>query len=234
MMMKKSNRQRPFARRRVPYRVCRCLPSGVVTHLEARLLKEIVSREIHPIRCAASCKRKYLKGMRLGDLCAETGHFGWARRIWLFTSGLIEWKDYMDWRYVHFDNNRVRLRDVISEAECESLERRCSQLWRALGHPEYDWWNDKVEYLTSKYNGTTYDFLYSEKFSEYYDKPIGKWEEDMEKAEAEQETRQIFRDGQGDDLPPCSQDFTAYWHDGPHAEDFSFLTYKHGQQQKYC
>ena len=31
-----------------------------------------------------------------------------------------------------------------------------------------------------------------------------------------------------------SQDFTEYWHDGPHTEDFSWLTYKHGQQQKYC
>ena len=91
-----------------------------------------------------------------------------------------------------------------------------------------------MEYLTSIYNGTTYYYLYAEKFSEYYDEPIGKWEDDMEKAEAEQETQQIFRDGQGDNLPPCSQDFTDYWHDGPHIEDFSWLTYKHGQQQKYC
>ena len=56
----------------------------------------------------------------------------------------------------------------------------------------------------------------------------------MEKAEAEHETQQIFRYGQGDNLPPCSQDFTEYWHDGPHTEDFSWLAYKHGQQQKYC
>ena len=60
-------------RRRIPYRVCSCMPNGVVTHLEARLLKDLVNREIHPIRCAASCKQKYMKGMRIGDLCAETG-----------------------------------------------------------------------------------------------------------------------------------------------------------------
>jgi hypothetical protein len=56
----------------------------------------------------------------------------------------------------------------------------------------------------------------------------------MEVAEAEQETNQIFRAGQGDYIPPCSQDFTEYWHGGPHIEDFSWLTYKHGRQQKYC
>ena len=85
-------------RRRIPYRVCRCLPNGVVTHLEARLLKDLVNREIHPIRCAESCKRKFQKAMYLGDLCAETGHFWWARKIWRFAAGLIEDKDYDDWR----------------------------------------------------------------------------------------------------------------------------------------
>jgi len=212
-------------RKRIPYRVCRCLPNGVMCHLEARLLKELVNREIHPIRCAASCRRKFQKGMYIGDLCAETGHFWWARKIWLFTAGLIEDKDYEEWRYVWFDNNRVRLRDVISEAECELLYRRCSQLWRALGFPEYDWWDKRVEYLTSIYFGTTYYDLYVDKFSSYYDEAIGEWEERMKVAEAEQETQLIFCDGQGDNLPPCSQDFTEYWHDGPHAEDFTWLGY---------
>lgn len=214
--------------------MCSCKPDGVVTHLEARLLKELVNREIHPIRCAESCKRKFQKGMYIGDLCAETGHFWWALKIWRFVAGLIEDKDYEDWRYVRFDNRRVSLRDVISETECELLYRRCSQLWRALGFPQYDWWDDKMEYLTSTYYGTTYYDLYFDKFDAYYEQVFGEWEEEMEEAEAEQETWQIFRDAQGDNLPPCSQDFWEYWHDGPHTEDYSWLTYKHGQQQKYC
>ena len=175
-----------------------------------------------------------MKGMRLGDLCAETGHFWWARKIWRFTASLIEDKDYDDWRYVWFNTQRVRLRDVISETECELLDRRCSQLWRALGFPQYDWWDDRIEYLTSTHFGTTYYYLFADKYDGYYDELIGEWEEQMEFAEAEQETQQIFRDGQGDNLPPCSQDFTEYWHGGPHTEDFSWLIYKHGQQQKYC
>ena len=223
-----------MTRKRIPYRVCSCKPDGVVTHLEARLLKELVNREIHPIRCAESCKRKFQKGMYIGDLCAETGHFWWALKIWRFVAGLIEDKDYEDWRYVRFDNRRVSLRDVISETECELLYRRCSQLWRALGFPQYDWWDDKMEYLTSTYYGTTYYDLYFDKFDAYYEQVFGEWEEEMEEAEAEQETWQIFRDAQGDSLPPCSQDFWEYWHDGPHTEDYSWLTYKHGQQQKYC
>lgn len=232
--MRKDNRRSRLARRRIPYLVCRCLPNGVVTHLEARLLRELVNREIHPIRCAESCKRKYQKTMYIGDLCAETGHFWWALKIWRLGAGLIEDKDYEDWRYVWFDNDRVRLRDVISETECELLYRRCSQLWRALGHPEYDWWDDKMEYFTSTYNGVCYYNLYVDKFSEFYEHPIGEWEKEMEAAEAEQETAKLFRDALGDNLPACSQDFTEYWHDGPQWEDFSWITYKHGEQHKYC
>ena len=212
-------------RRRIPYRVCSCMPNGVVTHLEARLLKEIVNSAIHPIRCAKSCKWKFMRGMRIGDLCAETGHFWWARKVWMFTANLIENKDYDDWRYVWFDNDRVRLRDVISETECELLDRRCSDLWRALGYPEYAWWDKRIEYLTSRYFGTCYYYLFEDKFDGYYDQLIGEWEEEMEGYRAIQETEQMFREGQGDDLPPCSQDFYEYWHDGPHIEDFSWLTY---------
>ena len=213
-------------RRKIPYRVCSCMPNGVVTHLEARLLKDLINREIHPIRCAASCKQKFMRGMRIGDLCAETGHFWWARKVWRFTACLIDSKDYDDWRYVWFDNNRVSLRDVISETECELLERRCSDLWRALGFPEYSWWDERIEYLTSQYFGTCYYYLFAEKYDGYYDELIGEWEEKMMAFKAEQETEQLFRDAQGDDLPPCSQDFFEYWHDGPHIEDFSWLTYK--------
>ena len=212
-------------RRRIPYRVCSCLPNGVVPHLEARLLKEIVNSAIHPIRCAESSKWKFMRGMRIGDLCSETGHFRWARKVWRFTADLIENKDYNDWRYVWFDNNRVRLRDVISETECELLDRRCSDLWRALGFPEYAWWNERVEYLARRYYGTRYYYLFEDKYDGYYDESIGEWEERMLEQKAKQETENLFRDAQGDNFPPCSQDFYDYWHDGPHDEDYSWLTY---------
>ena len=199
-------------RRRIPYRVCSCMPDGVVKHLEARLLVRLVNREIHPIRCAQSCKVKYLKGMRIGDLCAETGHFFWARKIWLFTESLIENKDYDDWRYVWFNTERVRLTDVISETECELLARRRSDLWRALGHPEEAWWDEKYERIASETFGTYYYYLWAEKYDH---DPAGlqaEFNEMLDEYEAEMETERIFREGQGDNLPPCAQDFTTYWH----------------------
>jgi hypothetical protein len=145
------------------------MPNGVVPQMEARLLRELVNREIHPIRCAASCKQKFMKGSRIGDLCAESGHLWWAMKVWRFTADLIEAKDYMDWRYVWFDNNRVRLRDVISETECELLARRCSDLWQTLGHPEYAWWDEEVETQAAQRFGTYYYYLFAEKFDGYYD-----------------------------------------------------------------
>lgn len=210
-------------RRRIPYRVCRCMPTGVVTHLEARLLKDIVNRAIHPIRSASSCKWKFMRGMRIGDLCAETGHFWWALKVWRFTASLIEDKDYDDWINVWFDGNRVQLRDVISETEVELLDRRCSDLWRALGFPEYSWWDKKWEYLASRYFGTSYYYLYAEKYGSYYDEPIGQWEREMEAYKDEQETKELFREGQVDNIPPCSRDFYEHWHEDLHLEDFSWL-----------
>ena len=183
-------------RRRIPYRVCSCMPNGVVTHLEARLLKDLVNREIHPIRCAKSCKRKFMKGMRLGDLCAETGHFWWAKKIWGLTEYLIESKDWNDWRYVWFDNNRVRLGDVVSETECELLSRRRSDLWRALGYPEYSWWDEKWDYIASNTFGSYYYELWADKYGYYPVSTLMRYEEEMREIEAWQETKRIFREGQ--------------------------------------
>lgn len=100
------------------------------------MVKELVNKEIHPIRCAKSCKSMYLKDLQIGSLCAETGYLWWALKIWRFAAKLIEYKGYSEWRDVWFDNKRVRLRDVVSEAECVQLVRRCSDLWRVLGFPE--------------------------------------------------------------------------------------------------
>ena len=208
-------------RRRIPYRVCQCMPSGVVTHLEARLLKDLVNHEIHPIRCAESCKRKFMKGSRLGDLCAETGHFWWALKVWRFTANLIENKDYDDWCDVWFNTDRVRLRDVISETECELLIRRCSDLWRALGFPEYAWWDEKREYFASNYFGTYYYYLYAEKYDGYYEYSFEEFEAEMEECRKNWELDLFFREVMDDFFPLGSQNFDEYWHDNPQIEDFS-------------
>lgn len=208
-------------RRRIPYRVCQCMPSGVVTHLEARLLKDLVNHEIHPIRCAESCKRKFMKGSRLGDLCAETGHFWWAMKVWRFTANLIENKDYDDWCDVWFNTDRVRLRDVISETECELLIRRCSDLWRPLGFPEYAWWDEKREYFASNYFGTYYYYLYAEKYDGYYEYSFEEFEAEMEECRKNWELDLFFREVMDDFFPLGSQNFDEYWHDNPQIEDFS-------------
>jgi len=201
-------------RRKIPYRVCRCLPNGVATHLEARLLRELVNREIHPIRCAESCKRKFQKGMYIGDLCAETGHFLWALKVWTLTASLIEDKDVDEWMYVWFDNKRVSLTDVISETEYELLVRRCCDLYKALGFPEEYWWSDAMERIASETFGSSYHYLFGEKYDSnwYPDQLQMEWDAEMEECRKEEETRQIFHEGQVDGLPPCSQDFYEYWH----------------------
>jgi hypothetical protein len=191
------------------------MPNGVVTHLEARTLRAMVNREIHPIRCAESCKRKFQKGSRIGDLCAETGHFWWAMKVWKLTERLIANKDWDDWRYVSFDNDRVRLRDVISETECELLAKRRSDLWRALGCPEQAWWTAEWDRVAGDTFGSYYTDLWLDKFD--YD-PVS-WTEEYESAMRENkedlETEALFKEGQEEYQPLCAQDFFEYWGDDP-------------------
>ena len=214
-------------RRRIPYRVCRCLPNGVVTHLEARLLKDLVNREIHPIRCAESCKQKYQKGLYIGDLCAETGHFLWALKVWKLTARLIANKDWDDWIDVHFHPEWVDLQDVISEPEYELLLKRCGDLYQALGFPEDYWWSLEDEHYSQRYLGLhAYYWLFAEKNYGYYffDDPE-EWEDEMRELRDWYQTEATFREGQGDYRPLCSQSFTEYWHDSPnfHREDLDWF-----------
>ena len=51
-------------RRRIPYRVCQCMPNGVVTHLEARLLRDLVNREIRYANRRSLCRDR---PFRLGE-----------------------------------------------------------------------------------------------------------------------------------------------------------------------
>ena len=199
------------------------MPNGVVTHLEARLLKDIVNQGIHPIRCAASCRQKFMKGSRLGDLCAETGHFGWARKVWGLTEYLIDVKDCEENRYEWFDDKWVSIGDVLSETECELLSRRRSDLWRALGFPEYAWWDEKTERYHSLRFGTFYWDLWEDKYGYNPMQGLMEFEEEMRGYEAEQETEYLFREGQVDNPPACSQDFMEYWHGSPVKEDFSWI-----------
>jgi hypothetical protein len=155
----------------------------------------------------------FMKGMRIGDLCAETGHFWWALKVWRWTMQLIDAKDYDDWIDVWFDGDRVSLKDVVSETEYEILSRRCSDLWRALGFPEYAWWDAEWEHLTSETFGSSYGFLWAEKYDYYPLYLQMEWDEEMKDCKAEQDTQRLFREGQGDYLPSCSQDFTEYWHE---------------------
>ncbi|MBR6446779.1 MAG: hypothetical protein IKS94_10265 [Prevotella sp.] len=71
-------------------RVCSCSPTQGVLYLDARLMRDIVNREIHPIRCASTCGNKAKRSLVVGDLCAEAGHPRWALKVWK----LARWENY--------------------------------------------------------------------------------------------------------------------------------------------
>jgi hypothetical protein len=124
---------------------------------------------------------------------------------------LMDAKDYDDWIDVRSDGDRVSLKDVVSETEYELLSRRCSDLWRALGFPEYAWWDAAWEHITSETFGSSYGFLWAEKYDYYPLYLQMEWDEEMKVCRAEHHTQLLFREGQGDNIPSCSQNILYFF-----------------------
>ena len=187
-------------------------------YLDAKLLKDIVNRQIHPIRCASTCGRKAQKGLLLGDLCAEAHHPAWALKIWRFVLSEIHAKDYDDWIDVWFNTKYVRLRDVISDGICEIIGRRIDDLERRYGISEpqgrncWEYWAGDGWYDSFSYEKYDSDWDY---WRDYYLQL-------RTEAIARQKTERVFREGQGE-LPPQAQDFFYYWTDyNPTDQDLNF------------
>ena len=106
-------------------RVCSCAPKEGMVFLTAKLLKDIVNREIHPIRCAATCGRKAQKGLLLSNLCAEAHHPMWALKILYFVLDTIHYKDYDDWVEEYLNPEWVKLKDVISNVSSKRGKENC-------------------------------------------------------------------------------------------------------------
>lgn len=195
------------------------MPNGVVTHLEARLLKELVNREIHPIRCASTCARKAQKGLYLGNLCAEAHHPMWALKIWKFTLSQIHSKDYDDWIDVCFNTKYVRLRDVISDGICEIIGSRIDVVERSMGLSDARG-RDSWEYWAG--DGWYNSFFY-EKYDSDWDSVRDTYIEMRNEAIELQHLNRFFHEVQGE-VPVMAQNFFDYWNDYDPAtqEDFYF------------
>ena len=206
-------------KRRIPYRVCRCMPNGAVTHLEARLLKDLVNREIHPIRCASTCSRKAEKGLMMVKRWAEAHHPMWALKIWKFTLSQIHWKDYDDWIDVWFNTKYVRLRDVISDGICEIIGRHIDDVERDIGLSDAQG-RDSWEYWAGD---GWYDSFFYEKYDSDWESTRNYYIEVRNNAVERQNSERFFHEIQGE-LPPQAQNFFDYWNDyDPNTqEDFSF------------
>lgn len=184
-------------KRRIPYRVCRCMPNGAVTHLDARLLKDLVNREIHPIRCASTCSRKAQKGLMIGKLCSEAHHPMWALKIWKFTLSQIHWKDYDDWIDVWFNTKYVRLRDVISDGICEIIGRHIDDVERDIGLSDAQG-RDSWEYWAGD---GWYDSFFYEKYDSDWESTRNYYIEVRNNAVERQNSERFFHEIQGE-LPP--------------------------------
>ena len=200
-------------------RVCSSSPDKGVTYLDARMLKNIVNRGIHPIRCASTCARKAQKGLLLGDLCAEAHHPMWALKIWFFVLDQIHNKDYDDWLYEWFNDKYVRLQDVISDGICEIIGRRIDEVERSIGLSNAQG-RDSWEYQAGD---GWYDYLYYEKYDYDWDSERDNYMDLRDEAVERQQTERLFYEAQGD-LPPQAQNFFDYWSDySPMAqEDYYF------------
>ena len=188
--------------------MCRCSPSNGVVYLQARLLRDIVNKEIRKVSCASTCPRKAQKGLLLGDLCREAGHLMWALKVWKFTLREIHTKDYDDWIDVSFHTEHVRLRDVISDGVCEVIGRRIDEVERRLGLSNacgrYSW--------AYRAGDGWYDMLWAEKYDYEWEDTREYWIRFFKESRERQQREQLFLEAQLEHLPQ-PQDFFGYWND---------------------
>lgn len=195
-------------KRFVNCRVYSCSPSKGVVFLDTLLLKDIVNRGIHAIRCASTCAYKAHRGLLLGDLCAEAHHYLWALKIWKITLKEIHQKDYDDWIDVWFNTKYVGLQDVISEGNCEIIGRRIDDLECRLGLSDAKG-QDSWAYRAGE--GWYNDFRY-EKYDYDWEALRDEFIRMRNEAIEQQDRERIFCEGQSE-LVPKTQDFFDYWND---------------------
>jgi hypothetical protein len=80
-----------------------------------------------------------------------------------------------------------------------------------LGFPEYAWWDAAWEHITSETFGSSYGFLWAEKYDYYPLYLQMEWDEEMKVCRAEHHTQLLFREGQGDNIPSCSQNILYFF-----------------------
>lgn len=187
--------------------------------MDVEMLKGIVNRGIHAIRCASTCAHKAHRGLLLGDLCAEAHHPLWALKIWKFTLRQIHIKDYNDWIDVWFHTEYVRLQDVISEGICEVIGRRIDDMERrvglsdAKGRNSWEYWAGEGWYNGLRFE--KYDYSWEDMREDFIQK--------RNAALQQQETERIFREGKNEHAHE-PQDFFEYWNDSEPSkqEDLNF------------
>ena len=151
-------------------RVCSCSPVEGMTFMESKMLKELVYREIHNIHCTTSSNQKGLKGLNLGNLCAEANHLLWALLVWWFTINEVHNKDYNDKNGKDLDTRHLRLRYLTSISLCEMIGRRIDEVSRSLssdetkGHSCFEYTCGEEWYKSFRYEKRNNDADYWENY----------------------------------------------------------------------
>jgi len=183
-------------RKRKKCPVCRCTPVQGITHINVRLLLQLLNREVHPIKCAWNNRRKAQKAQILGDLCVNSNHPELAIKIWAFVENLLIIQDYR-WFKSHWAYNPewMNLSSLMAEPEALELGRRIDQLYLKMKHPEYVGYED---YAKNHFYWTKY---YSK--PDYYD-----WLKEtkcyMEEIRKQKAAENMFNDGNTDYNPAYS------------------------------
>lgn len=112
--------------------MCRCTPQRGIVAMDAKLLTEMVEKELGCISVTPNLRRAATQAMMLGDICYASGHTAMAIGVWREAYDMVRYED-SQWVYIPLNTRLFRLDDVVSKDEACALGRRIDRAFKAVG-----------------------------------------------------------------------------------------------------
>lgn len=115
--------------------VCSCTPRQGIVSMDAKLLHQLVDRQLRTIGRTEHPRIRAQRALWLGDLCEKAGFPMMAFDIWRDGMCDLYGADY-EWVYTPINTRLFRFNNLVSMEEAREMGRRIDRMLAANGYRE--------------------------------------------------------------------------------------------------